>query len=164
MRNKQNGSFMQIINTIWSDPERLAAVESDLISKLSKPDHAARGGYQAPGYLSFPSFQPLSANYTTEQNPKNFTRAADIIPLLKQCCGSEIINFGSGSGSYFPVNFGSGSGSAFQIISDPDPTFYLFSDPDPDPFRILFGSNIFSDLKKKFTFFQVFSSSIVNSF
>jgi len=65
-----------------------------------------------------------------------------------QCCGSEIITFGSGSGSYFPVNFGSGSGSDFQIISDsdpdPDPTFYLFSDPDPDPFRILFGSDIFS--------------------
>jgi len=85
-----------------------------------------------------------------------------------QCCGSEIINFGSGSGSgsYFPVNFGSGSGSGsgsdFQIISDPDPTFYLFS--DPNPFRILFGSNIFSNMKKKFTFFQVFSSSIVNSF
>jgi len=72
------------------------------------------------------------------------------------------MNFGSGSD--FPVNYGSGSN--FQIISDPDsdpdPTFYIFS--DPDPFRILFGSDIFFRKKKKFTFFQVFSSSMVNSF
>jgi len=46
---------------------------------------------------------------------------------LMTWCGSEIINFGSGSGSYFPVNYG--SGSDFQVISDPDPGKAKISDP-----------------------------------
>jgi len=81
---------------------------------------------------------------------------------VTQDCGSETINFGSGSD--FPVNYGSGSGADFQIIldpgSDPDPTFYILLDPDPDPFR---NRHIFY-MNKKFTFFQFFSSSILNSF
>jgi len=65
------------------------------------------------------------------------------------------------------------------LISDPDPSFQSITDPDRDltfryririrlftSFRIwirsLFGSDIFF-IRKKFIFFQVFSSSIVNS-
>jgi len=55
----------------------------------------------------------------------------------KRCCGSETINFGSGS--YLPGSYGSKSGSYTlgHDGSDTDPTFQVISDLDldPDPIR-----------------------------